>query len=210
MTFSCRASRDGSWAIGNRKAAYEMVRTCTTGLYRTAPTARYQRGLPCFISCYTVLQEKDAMRMTSEHIPQFKLPPRYHERQITPEEFRIMQLGYLNLGTEVEIVGTESGQIFPVTIAAVGRSFEPLQKPRADILITKEEIATSPAWVNANYVTFYAASDQGGSITYDYDRISYSDLGLAPAVDTLGFSMDWYEKPIRYIRWPIAAVCALA
>jgi hypothetical protein len=139
-------------------------------------------------------------------IPLAEGQPRLDERQITPGQLADMQLGYLsNLGAEVELVTTSSGEVSPVTIAAVGRTFVFGERPDGDRLITQDEMCTSPMWRECDYVTFYTTSQSGDAPTYDYDQLSYAHLGLAPHKDEYYLPLGWYPDPIWYLRWPAEA-----
>lgn len=113
-----------------------------------------------------------------------------------------MQLGYLgNLGTEVELVATLTGQAVPITIAAVGRTYWLDQKPDGSRLIARDEIDASSAWTDCDYVTFYMTSKNGDAVTYDYDHRRYRDLGLAPTQNESNLSAQWDPEPVWYLRW---------
>lgn len=142
-------------------------------------------------------------RIQERLIPLAEGPPRFDERQVTPEQLLDMRLGYLSsLGAEVELVSTETEQAMPVTILAVGRTFGIGKRPEESRLVTPDEIDTSPMWTDCDYVAFYTTSQNGGVTKYNYDHLSYSDLGLAPVRDDSYSPVGWHPKPIWHLRWP--------
>jgi hypothetical protein len=141
------------------------------------------------------------MTRTDEGIRRFG-PPTYHERQITPNQFRDMQLGYLsNLGAGVELVwvsGNEAETVEQVVIDDVTRTFWAGSTPDNTRLALPED---KESWLERDCVTFYRrgqASD--GAIEYNYDHLPAYELGLVEKND--GSREYWPDQLFWYLRWP--------
>jgi hypothetical protein len=127
-------------------------------------------------------------------------PPSYHERQITPQQYCDMQLGYLaSLGAEVELVyvavGDEPGVVEPIVIVDVNRTFWAGSTPDDSRLVSLED---KEAWLERNCVTFYRSSKGAdGAAQYRYDHFPAYELGLALPAG----SNSWPSYLFWYLRW---------